>query len=638
MDTDHPAPSLLPVSAKAHLSSSNLLPSSAQVDLLDNEKTGARLSAFAHKWTGAPPSTKRILTRGYHWTWSKSPPPLRVPFRRSNPSPELKNEVQKLVMKGAVYPVPWQRAYASPIFLVPKTTGGWRLTLDLSSLNQYIVTPKFRMTNHAQLAELMAPPAWMASLDLQDAYLHIPIRPSLHKYLAFVLEDQLFFFRALPFGLSPAPALFTRVLRWPLSVLRCQNVHLLAYLDDWVLWAPSKATLQKAVNLTCRTLKRLGWLLNQSKSHMTPSSDLTWLGVRWLPLEGRWGLPQEKINSIITQVSSLLRSGQASQRQWEQLVGKLNFVSQILRDMQPLLQPLFAPACFAHAKDRDEIVALPPQLLNHLHPWRDIDRLEATPLYHASGPVLDVWTDASTTGWGGHTHSLQVSGTWSPEERSLHINILEVRAVRYTITTFALRHATLHLYIDNQAAMFAINKMRCRSKALLAELRCLIATLQEFSLLVKAFRIASTLNSKADALSRQQASPAELTLPPVLFQALVRWRGHLQIDLMASSSNNKLPHFFSRHLDLRALGCDALTQDWSLWDQIYLFPPLWLIPKTMQKLRAYQGHGLLILPWTPAESWFQEVLDRSMKWKPLQSFGIPFTGFPSSVQWTAFDF
>lgn len=217
----------------------------------ENEEPGSRLATFAHMWTGAPQSTRRILTRGYHWTWSKPPPPLGMPSHRSKVSLELRQEVFKLVSKGAVYPVPWQRAYTSPIFLVPKTTGGWRLILDLSSLNKFILTPKFRMTNHSQLAEIMTPPAWMASLDLQDAYLHIPIRQSLHRYLAFVLEDQLFFFRALPFGLSPAPAIFTRVLRWPLSILRCQNVRILAYLDDWVIWAPSREELLRSVELTC---------------------------------------------------------------------------------------------------------------------------------------------------------------------------------------------------------------------------------------------------------------------------------------------------------------------------------------------------------------------------------------------------
>ena len=133
--------------------------------------------------------------------------------------------------------------------------------------------------------------------------------------------------------------------------------------------------------------------------------------------------------------------------------------------------------------------------------------------------------------------------------RGLHINILEVRAVRLPITALALKEA------NNQPAMFAINMMRCKSKALLPELQLLNDILHK-----KAFRIASSMNSRADALSRQQ-SLAELTPPPTLFQALARWRGQLQIDLMASSANNELPLFFSCLPDQQAMGYNALIQD-----------------------------------------------------------------------------
>ena len=96
--------------------------------------------------------------------------------------------------------------------------------------------------------------------------------------------------------------------------------------------------------------------------------------------------------------------------------------------------------------------------------------------------------------------------------------------------------------------------------------------MQACSLAIKAFCIASSPNSKVDALSRQQSSPQELAVSPFLFQALTSWRGPLQVDLMASAENAQLPHFFSQLPDKRALGCNALAQNWSQWKQIYIFP------------------------------------------------------------------
>lgn len=52
------------------------------------------------------PSIKRIVTRGFHWTWLSEPPPLRTPRLDPNAPPDLLEEVQALVTRKAVYEVP----------------------------------------------------------------------------------------------------------------------------------------------------------------------------------------------------------------------------------------------------------------------------------------------------------------------------------------------------------------------------------------------------------------------------------------------------------------------------------------------------------------------------------------------------
>ena len=43
---------------------------------------------------------------------------------------------------------------------------------------------------------------WAVSIDLTDAYLHVPIHHQSRKYLRFVHEGQVYHFSALPFGMS----------------------------------------------------------------------------------------------------------------------------------------------------------------------------------------------------------------------------------------------------------------------------------------------------------------------------------------------------------------------------------------------------------------------------------------------------
>lgn len=76
---------------------------------------------------------------------------------------------------------------------------------------------------------------WVFSIDLSDAYLHIPIHLESRKFLRFAIEGKIYQFRALPFGISVAPRLFTKVVSILLGYLRQRGLHPHAYLDDWLI-------------------------------------------------------------------------------------------------------------------------------------------------------------------------------------------------------------------------------------------------------------------------------------------------------------------------------------------------------------------------------------------------------------------
>jgi hypothetical protein len=65
--------------------------------------------------------------------------------------------------------------FFSRVFLVPKKSGDWRLVIDLSSLNEYLTSVSFEMDTLAKVKTVLQPGMWVTSLDLEDAYHHIPI-------------------------------------------------------------------------------------------------------------------------------------------------------------------------------------------------------------------------------------------------------------------------------------------------------------------------------------------------------------------------------------------------------------------------------------------------------------------------------
>ena len=54
---------------------------------------------------------------------------------------------------------------------------------------------------------------WGASLDLKNAYLHVPIHSLGRGWQGFCLENKVNHFNNLPFGLLTAPRMFTRVVK-----------------------------------------------------------------------------------------------------------------------------------------------------------------------------------------------------------------------------------------------------------------------------------------------------------------------------------------------------------------------------------------------------------------------------------------
>jgi hypothetical protein len=62
------------------------------------------------------------------------------------------------------------------------------------------------------------PGDWAASIDLRDAYFHVPIHAADRKYLRFGWRGRLFQFCVLPFGLSPG-RFHDQVLVCPLALL-----------------------------------------------------------------------------------------------------------------------------------------------------------------------------------------------------------------------------------------------------------------------------------------------------------------------------------------------------------------------------------------------------------------------------------
>ena len=116
--------------------------------------------------------------------------------------------------------------------VLPKPHQRWRPVIDLSRLNTFLLVERFKMETPASIRASQIPGEWVSSIDLSDAYLHIPIHPNSRKYLRFCHRSQVFQFTSLPFQLATAPQVFTMIVKEVKLMALSRGIRLHQYLDD----------------------------------------------------------------------------------------------------------------------------------------------------------------------------------------------------------------------------------------------------------------------------------------------------------------------------------------------------------------------------------------------------------------------
>lgn len=115
-------------------------------------------------------------------------------------------------------------------------------------------------------------------MDLKDAYLLIPMHENSKKFLRFFYKNKLFQFNALPFGLSTAPFIFTKVLKPVIEFFREKGIVLVVYLDDFLIFGKLKLECAKNVKIVSSLLQKLGLIINWKKSSLEPKNVCKFLG------------------------------------------------------------------------------------------------------------------------------------------------------------------------------------------------------------------------------------------------------------------------------------------------------------------------------------------------------------------------
>ena len=413
-------------------------------------------------------------------------------------------------------------------------------------------------------------------------------------------------FNRMPFGLTTAPWVFTRLMRAIKKFLRRKGVKVNSFIDDFIVWANSQEKAALHLKWIKLLIKWLGLQINAKKSSLTPVQNLTYLGVD-LDLQNlTMSLPAEKVTKLLALVHSTVQQQKVSRAVLEGLIGLITFSHSVIHLGRMHANPRITwmnshNSVAAH----HALVNVTPYLRSLLKPSCQHSFLEQRISFKTPVPNLVLMTDASDYGWSGVILPYCVRDSWSEEDRLRSINEREMIAIQYFVlfmqNTLAGKHVVIHT--DSEVVYFCLKRMgSLRCPELMRLVREFLSLCVRRTITFEVQHIRGILNVLADSGSRDKPSAVNNCLDPDTLSYgfyLAGLHTEVAVDLCATVENTRCSRYVSPCQDYnpRCVGWDARRVDWNPYEQIYLFPPVPILEQLFHKIETFPGRGLLIAPY-----------------------------------------
>ena len=463
-----------------------------------------------------------------------------------------------------------------------------------------------------QALKLIKPNMWMCSLDIKDAYYSIPIHPEDQKYFAFEWESVTYVYTVMPNGWAQAPYIFTKLLKPVFYHLRAKGFISSYFIDDSLLLAELfRICIENRVQ-TRELLTSLGFAINDDKSILEPTQLIVHLGNIIDSIQMIVYLPCDKKNKVKDLCEKLITSINPTIRFVAQVIGTLisTFSAVELGKLHYRQLEWGKIEALKRAKGNfNARMEVTREMKTELQWWiKNIDSQHRNIV--KPNPTMVMTTDSSKIGWGCVIGGETFNGNWTIAEQTLHINVLEMKAIYLSLLALGKITPASHIRVlsDSTTAVTYVNNMGgITSKECNAVAKEIWAVISEANAWVSCQHVPGKDNA-ADNPSRKFNDDLEWQIDSETFNKIVTKWGTPSIDLFASRTNCKIKTYCSWKKDPMATFIDAFSLDWSKFPLCYMFPPFSVVTKCLQKLSQDNGEAILIVPWWPQQLWFPTML------------------------------
>ena len=527
-----------------------------------------RLSKNLKYWADtlqAPESILSIIRQGYILPFVSVPESKFFANQKSAHENNMfvTETTQDLLDTGCIRKMHERPIVCSPLLVVVNNSGKKRLVINLRYVNLFLWKEKFKYEDMRTALMLLESGDFLSTFDLKSGYHHVDIHKQSQPFLGFAWNQAYYVFTVLPFGLSTACYVFTKLMRPLIRLWRSKGIKCVVYLDDGIIAANGRSKAQKDSDFVKESLANAGFVVNAEKSHWTPSQRGKWLGFE-LDLDvGYITVPVAKIVSLKVLLSQAIESNSMS---LASIVGRI--ISMGL-GMGPVVR-LRSRAMYSLLNSRvswHDYLIINEDVQQELRFWNDcIEQYNGQRIWRAPSTMRVVYSDASSTGYAGFTveHGCHIAlGQWNAIEAEKSSTWRELTSVARVLEAVSkkLSNSRVKWFTDNQNVVRIIcvgSKVSDLQVVALKIFKIVLAN----NICIEPEWVPCNDNERADALSRI-VDYDDWSINPSVFKWLDSIWGPHTVDRFATDFNAQIERFNSRFWCGNTEAVDAFTVNWA---------------------------------------------------------------------------
>ncbi|MCO5599657.1 hypothetical protein L7F22_053762 [Adiantum nelumboides] len=193
-----------------------------------------------------------------------SSPPNKPPYRVSQAQQEeIMRQVSKLVEKGTVRPT--SSPFCSPVLLVQKKDGTYRMCVDYRALNRITIKNRFLLPRVEDLFDKLQGSTYFSRIDLKSGYHQIRIVNEDIVKTAFCTTFGLYEYLIMPFGLTNALATFNHMME---RIFRPHRNFTGVFFNDVIIYSKTIEKHKEHLKAIFQALRDNKLYVNQKKSEL----------------------------------------------------------------------------------------------------------------------------------------------------------------------------------------------------------------------------------------------------------------------------------------------------------------------------------------------------------------------------------